>query len=50
VTYQFAAYRAADDVLMVTAEQTLVLVDLDHTRACPIPDGWRDVVTRFEGL
>jgi acyl-CoA thioester hydrolase len=50
VTYQFAAYRAADDVLMVTAEQTLVLVDLDHTRASPIPEAWRDVVTRFEGL
>src|SRR5437588_7938139 len=28
-TYECAAYRTGDDVLMVTAEQTLVLIDLD---------------------
>ena len=28
-TYECAAYRADDDVLMVTAQQTLVLVDLE---------------------
>ena len=38
VTYEHAAYRDEDDLLMVTATQTLVLVDLDERRACPIPD------------
>jgi acyl-CoA thioester hydrolase len=37
-TYEFAAYRADDDVLMVTAAQTLVLVDLDERKACAIPE------------
>ena len=38
VTYEHAAYRADDDVLMVTATQTLVLVDLDERRACAVPE------------
>ena len=41
-TYEMAAYRVEDDVLMVTAAQTLVLVDLDERKACPIPDVVRD--------
>jgi acyl-CoA thioester hydrolase len=48
-TYEFAAYRADDDVLMVTARQTLVLVDLDERRARPIPDWFRDTIRTFEG-
>jgi acyl-CoA thioester hydrolase len=48
-TYEFAAYRAEDDVLMVTARQTLVLVDLDERRARPIPDWFRDTIRAFEG-
>jgi acyl-CoA thioester hydrolase len=48
VTYEFAAYRVEDDVLMVTAEQTLVLVDLEERRACPIPDSYREPVAAFE--
>jgi acyl-CoA thioester hydrolase len=48
-TYEFAAYRVDDDVLMVTARQTLVLVDLDERRATPIPDSFKDVVAAFEG-
>ena len=36
MTYDCAAYRVEDDVLMVTANQTLVLVDLDE-RAVPDP-------------
>lgn len=48
-TYDFAAYRAADDALMVTAQQTLVLVDLDERKANPIPDAYRDRVGAFEG-
>jgi acyl-CoA thioester hydrolase len=48
-TYELAAYRARDDVLMVTATQTLVLVDLDERKAVPIPDSYRDVIRAFEG-
>ncbi len=43
-TYEFAAYRARDDVLMVTASQTLVLVDLDERKACEIPQDFRDTI------
>jgi acyl-CoA thioester hydrolase len=49
VTYEHAAYRADDDVLMVTATQTLVLVDLDERRACPVPDSYREQIAAFEG-
>jgi acyl-CoA thioester hydrolase len=48
-TYEFAAYRVDDDGLMVTARQTLVLVDLDERRAAPIPDSYRQAVKAFEG-
>jgi acyl-CoA thioester hydrolase len=47
-TYQFAAYRAEDDVLMVTASQTLVLVDLDERKACAIPEAFVEAVRAFE--
>ena len=49
VTYECAAYRADDDVLMVTAQQTLVLVDLAERKACGIPDWYREKVGAFEG-
>jgi acyl-CoA thioester hydrolase len=48
VTYECAAYRE-DDVLMVTASQTLVLVDLDERKACAIPNWYREKVGAFEG-
>jgi acyl-CoA thioester hydrolase len=48
VTYECAAYSAEDDVLMVTAQQTLVLVDLAQRRARPIPDDLRERVREFE--
>ena len=48
-TYEMAAYRVEDDVLMVTAAQTLVLVDLDERKACPIPDVVRERIRAFEG-
>ncbi len=48
VTFENAAYRE-DDVLMVTASQTLVLVDLDERKACPIPQSYIDRVRAFEG-
>ena len=49
VTFEFAAYRVPDDVLMVTANQTLVYVDLSERRACPVPDEFREPVLAFEG-
>ena len=48
VTYECAAYRTDDDLLMVTADQTLVLVDLDERRAQPIPDDFREAIRAFE--
>jgi acyl-CoA thioester hydrolase len=48
-TYECAAYRMEDDELMVTATQTLVLVDLDERSACEIPDEYRGLIRSFEG-
>ncbi len=48
-TYECAAHRVEDDLLMVTARQTLVLVDLEERRAAAIPDSFRDTIQRFEG-
>jgi acyl-CoA thioester hydrolase len=48
-TYEFATYRVADDVLMVTATQTLVLVDLNERRAAQVPDSYRAAIGAFEG-
>ena len=48
-TYECAAYRMEDDSLMVTASQTLVLVDLEERRACAIPDSYRELIGGFEG-
>jgi acyl-CoA thioester hydrolase len=49
VTFEFAAYRLPDEVLMVTAHQTLVYVDLAGRKACPVPDAFREPVLGFEG-
>ena len=49
VTYEHAAYRDEDDALMVTATQTLVLVDLDERKAVPIPDSYKNAIRSFEG-
>jgi acyl-CoA thioester hydrolase len=49
MTYEFAAYREPDDVLMVTATQTLVMVDLEQRRAQAIPDWLRERIREFEG-
>ncbi|HEV2901685.1 MAG TPA: thioesterase family protein [Gaiellaceae bacterium] len=49
VTFECAAYRVDDEVLMVTASQTLVLVDLEERRPCPIPDAYRERIEEFEG-
>jgi acyl-CoA thioester hydrolase len=49
LTYECAAYREEDDALMVTATQTLVLVDLERRRAFPIPAAFREPIAAFEG-
>src|SRR5262249_2617368 len=49
LTYEFAAYREPDDALMVTATQTLVLVDLAERRAREIPGWIRECISEFEG-
>ena len=49
VTYEYAAHRLPDDTLMVTAEQTLVLIDLEGRRPTPVPDELRSAVRSFEG-
>ena len=49
VTYDHAAYRVDDDRLMVTAKQTLVLIDLARRRPVEIPDAFRTAVGEFEG-
>jgi acyl-CoA thioester hydrolase len=48
-TYEMAAYRVEDDVLMVTAHQTLVLVDLEARQSAPITDEFREKIRGFEG-
>ena len=47
--FECAAYRPEDDVLMVTAQQTVVYVDLAERKACPIPDDYRQRIRAFEG-
>ena len=49
MTYECAAYRLPDDLLMVVAELTVVLVDLDERRPIPIPDDVRRQIRGFEG-
>jgi len=49
LTYECAAYRLPDDSLMVTATQTLVLVDLATRRPIRVPDPLRAPIRAFEG-
>ena len=49
VTFEFAAYRHPDELLMVTAHQTLVYVELAERKACPVPNEFREPVLAFEG-
>jgi len=48
-SYECAAYRLPDDALMVTGQQTLVLIDLDSRRPSPVPDDLRAAVRALEG-
>jgi acyl-CoA thioester hydrolase len=47
-TWEFAAYRCVDDVLLVTAEQTLVLIDPRERAKRPIAPHYREQVEAFE--
>ena len=49
VTWEFCAYRVEDDSLLCTAEQTLVLIELEVRRPTPIPERFRGAVAAFEG-
>jgi acyl-CoA thioester hydrolase len=48
-TWECHAYRVEDDALMVTAQQTVVLVDLAARRPTPIPASYRQRMLEFEG-
>jgi len=48
-TYECVAVRLPDDELMVTATQTVVLVDVAKRRPVPIPDQARGAIRAFEG-
>jgi acyl-CoA thioester hydrolase len=50
MTYECAAYRLPDDMLLVTATQTSVLVDRAKRRPAPIPQELRTRVRAFEGI
>ena len=49
-TVECAAYRVDDDVLMCTAVQTLVLVEVAERRPTPIPAPYRTAIEMFEGI
>jgi acyl-CoA thioester hydrolase len=49
VTNEYCAVRVDDDMLMCTAEQTLVLVALPERRPTAIPADYRRAVEAFEG-
>jgi acyl-CoA thioester hydrolase len=49
ITFQFAAYKMPEDVLLVTAHQTLVYVDLEEREALLVPDDYRAKVVELEG-
>jgi acyl-CoA thioester hydrolase len=49
MTYECAAYRLPDEILMATAQQTVVLVDLGTRTPARVPDDLRAAVRRLEG-
>jgi acyl-CoA thioester hydrolase len=49
VTFEFAAYEIPEELLMVTAHQTLVYVDLEERVAREVPPDYREAITTFEG-
>ena len=49
LSYECGAHRLEDDELMVTAAQTIVLVDLARRRPLAIPEAFRQPIRAFEG-
>jgi acyl-CoA thioester hydrolase len=49
ITYEAAAHRLPDGLLLAAATQTLVLVDLSTRRPTTIPEVVREPVRAFEG-
>jgi acyl-CoA thioester hydrolase len=52
IMYDHAAFRIDEDgseLLMVTAKQTLVLIDLAERRPVPVPDAFRRQISDFQG-
>src|SRR5207247_6035198 len=49
MTFESQVFRIDDDVLMATVNQTVVLVDLEERKACPIPHELREEIRAFEG-
>jgi acyl-CoA thioester hydrolase len=47
--WEFAAYRVADDELMVTSTQTTVLIDIEKRRPAPVSEPFRATVQSLEG-
>jgi len=43
------AYKIPEDMLLVTAHQTLVYVDLEERKALPVPDDYRAKIAELEG-
>jgi acyl-CoA thioester hydrolase len=50
MTYELAAERLPDETLMVTAQQTLVLIEVESRRPTPIPEASRVPIHAFEGV
>ena len=48
VTFEFAAYKVPEDLLMVTAHQTLVYIDVRERKALPVPQDYRTRLAAFE--
>ena len=49
MTFEKQAYRVDDDLFLAEAHQTVVHVDLEDRKACPIPDPIRAGIREFEG-
>jgi acyl-CoA thioester hydrolase len=52
MAFDYAVYRLDSDdrdTLMVTATQTVVMIDQDARTTLPVPDAFRSAVAEFEG-
>jgi acyl-CoA thioester hydrolase len=48
-TYEHEVYRVGDDLLLVAARQSAVLIDPADRRLVPVPDDYRQQIRAFEG-